>query len=129
MSEKIEALGVGRDETQEEKELRLEYLQSGWKIVDTLRQLLRGNTGQDHIKDSTAVWLELEIASAIRDGVGFALSRQAVDRYSIIEECAKIADYPGFFEAQDSDYDIGFNTAKTEIGKRIRALKSAAKEK
>lgn len=108
----VEYLSQRRKQSQE---FSMEQLQSSWKIVDRLAELLVGNTGKDNIKDSTKTWLELEIAAAIRDAVHAA-------RSETIKECAKVADYPGFVEARDSDFDIGFNAAKTEIGKRIRAL-------
>jgi hypothetical protein len=37
------------------------------RIVDALRDKLRGNTGAEPMKDSTAAWLEENIAQAIRE--------------------------------------------------------------
>jgi hypothetical protein len=38
------------------------------------------------------------------------------------ERCAKVAENPGFIEAQDTDWDLGVNYAKSFIAKAIRAL-------
>jgi len=37
------------------------------RIVDALRDRLFGNTGAEPLKDSTAAWLERQIAEAIRE--------------------------------------------------------------
>lgn len=41
-----------------------------------------------------------------------------------IEECARVAENPGFIGAQDTDWDLGVNFAKTFIASAIRSLGS-----
>lgn len=46
-------------------------------------------------------------------------------RWQAIEECARIAEDPGFIDARDSEWDEGVNFAKRYIADAIRRLQVA----
>jgi len=59
------------------------------------------------------------LASNVADAILAALPGASVE---VIEQCAKVAENPGFVDARDTEWDLGFNYAKKYIAGAIRAL-------
>lgn len=70
----------------------------------SMSRTMRENAA-DHILAQTGLW-----------------SGQSEQVRETVERCAKVAEMPGFEEARDTDFDVGYNHAKRKIATAIRKL-------